>query len=434
MSLFWRTFSLLALLLAACLLAWGAVLQALELEPRAVQQARQLASLVHLARTSLRQTDGINRVALLKSLDQGTPTRVRPREPADRVEPLEENSFSSRVLAELRARLGTDVTVARAVNGEPGLWVDFALERDRFWLQAAPTGVGPGGPTLAIWVGLGLLATLAGSVGVARLINRPLKDLSSAASRIREGDLDSCLDEDTVTQEVREVNQGFNRMVRELARVERDRALMLAGISHDLRTPLARLRLEIEMSVQDEQARRHMAGDIEQLDAIVGKFTDYARAPVVRLEPVFLAVLVDRAVAGFRNRSEIRIDARVAIDLLVVADEVALDRVFLNLLENARRYGRTAATGVAEVSIASTRHGPWAEIVLRDRGPGAPESSLEQLTTPFVRGEAARTADSGTGLGLALVSRAVSAMGGSMEIGNAADGGFVVTLRLRRAA
>jgi two-component system osmolarity sensor histidine kinase EnvZ len=72
--------------------------------------------------------------------------------------------------------------------------------------------------------------------------------------------------------------------------------------------------------------------------------------------------------------------------------------------------------------------------VLRDRGPGAPESSLEQLTTPFVRGEAARTADSGTGLGLALVSRAVSAMGGSMVIGNAADGGFVVTLRLRRAA
>lgn len=434
MSLFWRTFSLLALLLAACLLAWGVVLQALELEPRAAQQARQLASLVQLARTSLRQTDGINRVALLKSLDQGVPTRVRPREAADRIEPLDEDRFNRRVLDELRASLGADVTVARSVNGEPGLWVDFAIERDRYWLQAAPPEVGPGGPTLAIWVGLGLLATLAGSVGVARLINRPLKELSFAASRIREGDLDSRLDEDTVTQEIREVNQGFNRMVRELARVERDRALMLAGISHDLRTPLARLRLEIEMSVQDEQARRHMAGDIEQLDAIVGKFTDYARAPVLRVEPVFLAVLVDRAVAGFRNRSEIRIDARVAIDLLVMADEVELDRVFLNLLENARRYGRTPATGIAEVMITSTRQGPWAEVVVRDRGAGVPEELLEQLTTPFVRGDAARTADAGTGLGLALVARAVAAMGGSLELGNAPEGGFVARLRLRRAA
>jgi two-component system osmolarity sensor histidine kinase EnvZ len=145
-SLFWRTFSLLALLLAACLLAWGAVVQALELEPRAVQQARQLASLVHLARTSLRQTDGINRVALLKSLDQGTPTRVRPREPADRVEALDEDRFNRRVLTELRVKLGQDVTVARAVNGEPGLWVDFAIEgetatgcrpRPQAWVRAA---------------------------------------------------------------------------------------------------------------------------------------------------------------------------------------------------------------------------------------------------------------------------------------------------------
>jgi two-component system osmolarity sensor histidine kinase EnvZ len=120
-SLFWRTFSLLALLLAACLLAWGVVLQALELEPRATQQARQLASLVQLARASLRQTDGSNRAALLKSLDQSVPTRVRPREATDRVEPLDDDRFSLRVLAELRARLGPDVIVARAVNGEPGL-------------------------------------------------------------------------------------------------------------------------------------------------------------------------------------------------------------------------------------------------------------------------------------------------------------------------
>jgi two-component system osmolarity sensor histidine kinase EnvZ len=433
-SLFWRTFSLLSLLLAACLLAWGAALQALELNPRAEQQARELASLVQLARAALRETDGINRVALLKSLDQGQPTRVRPREPADRIEVLGDDPFALRVVDELRARLGPEVTVARAVNGIPGLWVDFGIERDRFWLHASPAEFAPGGATLGIWLAVALVATLAGSVGVARLINRPLQELSFAASRIRGGDLDSRLDEDTVTQEVREVNRGFNRMARELARVEQDRALMLAGISHDLRTPLARLRLDIEMSVSDEQARRHMAADIEQLDAIVGKFTDYARTPTVTLEPIFVASMIDRASAAFRDRSQIRVDSRVAIDLMVMADEVELDRVWLNLLENARRYGRTPHTGVAEVSITSRREGPWAEITLRDHGPGAPEALLDQLTTPFVRGDAARTADAGTGLGLAVVARTVAAMGGTLALENAAGGGFVARVRLRRAA
>jgi two-component system osmolarity sensor histidine kinase EnvZ len=88
---------------------------------------------------------------------------------------------------------------------------------------------------------------------------------------------------------------------------------------------------------------------------------------------------------------------------------------------------------VAEVSISSRREGPWAEITLRDNGPGAPEALLDQLTTPFVRGDAARTADAGTGLGLAVVARTVAAMGGSLSLANAPGGGFVAHVRLRRA-
>ena len=91
---------------------------------------------------------------------------------------------------------------------------------------------------------------------------------------------------------------GFNRMARELAKVEEDRAVMLAGISHDLRTPLARLRLEAEMSVHDEEAKRNMALDIDQLDAIIDKFMDYARPGEVKLVPVHLSSLVDREMAA----------------------------------------------------------------------------------------------------------------------------------------
>ncbi len=431
-SLFWRTFALLALLLAGGVFAWVQTLRALEFEPRAVQAAQQIAGLVNLSRAALSHSDGINRVALVKTLGQQA-IRVLPREPADRFEAYEVDRFSRRVGAELRAALGGDAMVARSVNGQEGLWVGFTIDKDRYWLQAE-AGHGPqlAFGTWAIWIGIALVATLLGSVAIASLINRPLKQLSFAASRIREGDLDSRLDENTPTIEIREVNRGFNRMARELARVEEDRAVMLAGISHDLRTPLARLRLETEMSVADEEARRNMAMDIDQLDAIIDKFMDYARPGETELHMVSVAQLLEREMAGFRDTSQIRITSRVAPDLVVLADETELGRVFLNLFENARRYGRGTYTGLAEVHVSAQRAGPWAIISVRDQGPGVAPEKLPQLTTPFFRGDAARTAATGAGLGLAIVEKAMQRMGGTLELANAPEGGLVAHLRLQR--
>jgi two-component system osmolarity sensor histidine kinase EnvZ len=285
------------------------------------------------------------------------------------------------------------------------------------------------------WLRLGgaSLITLLVLVLVARYINRPLRDLSFAASRIRGGEYESRLDETTITSEIREVNKGFNRMARELAKVEEDRAVMLAGISHDLRTPLARLRLEAEMSVIDEEARANMANDIDQLDAIIDKFMDYARPGESHLRPVLLSKLIDKEAASFRDPSEIRITSRVAIDLEVLADEVELGRVFANLFENARRYGRTIDTGIAMVTVSYVRTGGWVICTVRDHGPGVAPEKLAQLTTPFFRGDAARTAATGAGLGLAIVDKAMQRMGGQVEIANAPEGGLVVHLRLRHA-
>ncbi len=433
LSLFWRTFVLLAILLAGGVFAWVQTLRAMEFEPRAVLAAQQTASLVNLTRAALEQADGINRVALVKSLGAQQAVRVRPREPGDRWEPFAVDRFTRRVSEELIGALGADAVVARSVNGEPGLWVGFPIERDRYWLQAAPAQTGPlGGNTWAIWIGIALAATALGSVGIARLINRPLQQLSFAASRIRDGDLDSRLDENTITSEIREVNRGFNRMARELARVEEDRAVMLAGISHDLRTPLARLRLETEMSVQDEEARRNMALDIDQLDAIIDKFMDYARPGDTRLMPVNVAQLVDREAASLRDPSQIRILSRVPADLEVLGDETELGRVFLNLFENARRYGRGTETGIAEVTVSTVTTGPWAIVSVRDQGPGVAPEKLAHLTTPFFRGDAARTAATGAGLGLAIVDKAMQRIGGTLELANAPEGGLVAHLRLKR--
>jgi two-component system osmolarity sensor histidine kinase EnvZ len=434
LTLFWRTFFLLAILLVCGIFAWVQTLRALEFEPRALQSAQQIAGLVNLTRAALQQADGINRVALVKTFGAQEAIRVTPREPADRWEPFEVDRFTTQLGRELKAVLGPDAVVARSVNGNGGLWVGFSIDQDLYWLHADSAHADqPAGTTWFVWLGTALAATLLGSAASARLINRPLRQLSFAASRIREGDLDSRLDENTLTSEIREVNMGFNRMARELARVEEDRAVMLAGISHDLRTPLARLRLEAEMSVADEEARRNMVMDIDQLDAIIDKFMDYARPGSSEVRPVHVAQLIDREIASFRDPTQIRIVSRVAIDLKVMADETELGRVFANLFENARRYGRSGATGVAEVQVAYARSGLWVVITVRDHGPGVAPEKLGQLTTPFFRGDAARTAATGAGLGLAIVEKAMQRMGGSLEFANAPEGGLIVRLRLKRA-
>ena len=434
LSLFWRTFFLIGLLLASGVFAWTQTFRALEFEPRATQAAQQIASLVKLTRAALLSSDGINRIALIKGISNQESLKLAPREPGDKWEPYEVDRISRAIGHELRSQLGPDTLVASSVNGAPGLWIGFSIAKDPYWLQADPTREGPmAWSTITLWVSIALLATVLGSAAIARLINQPLKELSFAASRIREGEFDSRLDENTLTSEVRQVNIGFNRMARELAKVEQDRAVMLAGISHDLRTPLARLRLEAEMSVHDEEAKHNMALDIDQLDAIIDKFMDYARPGESKLSPVHLSSVVDREMAAFRDTSQIRLTSRVAIDTKVMADDTELGRVLQNLFENSRRYGRTTDTGIARVLVSYARTGPWVILTVRDFGQGADPKKLAQLTTPFFRGDAARTAATGAGLGLAIVDKAVQRMGGTFELVNAPDGGLIAHIRLKKA-
>src|SRR5690606_9681649 len=404
LSLFWRTFILLGLLLTAGIFAWVQTFNALEFEQRTGQAAQQIASLVNLSRAGLRYADSISRVTLIKTMSEQESIVLKTREPGDTFEPFEVNRFTQAIGSELRSRLGPTTVVASRVNDVPGLWVGFQIERDNYWLQADTSRIEPlAGRTWFIWVAIAIVATVRGSAAFTRLINQPLKELSFAASRIREGEYDSVLDESMITREIREVNQGFNRMARELAKVEEDRTVMMAGISHDLRTPLARIRLEAEMSVSDEEARRNIASDIDQLDAIIDKFMDYARPGEVVLVPVHVSSVVDRAIAQFRDTKRIRISAKLPIDTKVMADETELSRVLTNLFENARRYGRNTYTGVANVEVSYSRTGPWVVLSVRDHGPGVAMEKLLQLTTPFFRGDAARTAATGAGLGLAIV-------------------------------
>ena len=435
LNLFWRTFFLLSLLLVGSILAWLQTLRALEFEPRTLQSAQQIASLVNLSRAALIHADAIARVSLLKTMADQEGVRILPREPGDRFELLAPSALGSRLTDELTQRLGPGTILASSVNGEPGLWIGFTINGDPNWLLMDRSRLSTAsGKTWLIWLITAGALSLAGAAAIARLINRPLKQLSYAANRVRDGDFAaSQLDEGVVTNEIREVNIGFNRMAQKLAKLEQDRAVMLAGISHDLRTPLARLRLETEMSVNDDVARQHMVADIVQLDATIDKFLDYARPDGVTLTPVNLHAVVSSCVYAVQDHRELTITMNVPEDLNVLADEVELARVISNLLENARRYGKDRETGITTVDIAAKAREKWVLLKLRDHGPGAPPEQLASLTKPFFRGDSARTAAAGAGLGLSIVDKTVQRLGGIFALANSASGGLVAHVQLQRA-
>ena len=434
-SLFWRTFLFLALLLFGSIVAWLQTFRALESEPRALQSAHQLASLVNLTRAALRYSDAIARVSLIKTLADEERVRIKMREPKDKFSLFESDEIGKRISEELKTRLGAGTVVASSVNGENGLWVGFAIDSDAYWLQTDMSRIGPTrGSTWVIWLGTAAILSLAGAAFMARLINQPLKQLSFAASRLRDGDFDaSLLDEDAATSEIREVNIGFNRMAAQLSKIEQDRVIMLAGISHDLRTPLARLRLETEMSVADPDARAHMAADITQLDAIIDKFLDYARPDEAKLTPVSLNSVIEAAVYAVSDYADLRIAVNIPANMEVLADEVELLRVISNLIENARRYGKTPETGIALVEISAKTRDQWVLIKVRDHGMGVSAQMLPKLTRPFFRGDAARTAATGAGLGLAIAEKTIQRMGGMFGMVNMASGGLAAHINLRRS-
>ncbi|WP_233253766.1 ATP-binding protein [Limnohabitans sp. 2KL-1] len=434
-SLFWRTFILLAMLIFFSSVAWLQMFKTQEYEPRILRNAHQIATVVNLTKTALMHSDAIARVYLLKMLADEEDVRLKTREPGDQIEVFSASGLDSRLAEEMIKRLGTGTVVASRVNDEEGLWIGFQIERDSYWLQMDSARLKPlGGSAWVIWLSVTTALSLLGAAIMAGLINRPLKRLSYAASQVREGHFDGpTLDESAATSEIREVNIGFNRMAERLAKIEAERALMLAGISHDLRTPLARLRLETEMSVADAEARELMAADIEQLDEIIDKFLDYARPDATELGPVLLTGVISRCIAPWRHNQRFEISVDVGEDLQVMAEPVELGRVMSNLLENARRYGQSPSDGITRVEIVARVHDGWVLLRVRDQGPGVSEDTLKNLTQPFFRGDAARTSATGSGLGLAIVERSVQRMGGTFSVFNNSAGGLMALMKFRQA-
>jgi two-component system osmolarity sensor histidine kinase EnvZ len=417
--LFWRTLLLVLLLIVASLAAWLQSFRVFERAPRAETIAQQVVSIAQLTRAALLYADPYVRRDLLAELDRNEGIRIAPLEPDDRVTPVPDRPVLRLAEQAIVAKMGPGTRVASSVNGQPGLWVSLTIEDDQYWLFIDRDPVARNVGTQWIgWAAVAVALSVLGAVLITRVINRPLARLSAAARELGEGRAPAPLPADGPS-EIRTVNESFNRMVADLGKLEEDRAVLLAGISHDLRTPLTRLRLELEMAELPEGTRREMVGDLEQMDAIVRQFLDYARrAPQQPAERVELADLVEAAVA--RNR--VAAEAHAALELLlarpvwVTGYRTELARALDNLLVNAVRYGRDPATQRLELTLSLTTDGQDVVIAVADHGPGVPAEQIDRLLRPFERGETARSGSGGAGLGLPIVQRIARLHGGSLRL------------------
>jgi two-component system osmolarity sensor histidine kinase EnvZ len=254
-----------------------------------------------------------------------------------------------------------------------------------------------------------------------RQLNRPLKRLQLAALRIGKGQHSTMLPTQSGPLEIRAVNRAFNQMTTQIQQDAKDRAFMLAGISHDLRTPLTRLRLTAEMMKEKDMAEG-MVLDIQDMDAIIDQFIAYMRdGSDEEVEEACLDLLISEMVAQLSSQGTIDFTPGQVPNIFM--KRLSLKRMLDNLISNALRYGGSP------VHIHTTAGDKTVVMTVRDHGPGIDEADLPNLLQPFVRGQSARTSQ-GSGLGLAIVARIVRMHNGKLDIRNHSDGGLEVTITL----
>jgi two-component system osmolarity sensor histidine kinase EnvZ len=424
-SLFARSFLLIALLLVTAVLASFQIYRIYEREPRSRELAQQTVSTVNLTRAALVSADPFLRRELLIELNETEGLRVYPATASEKLEPLPDEPLLERVEERVREALGAETRFAAERDGEDGFWVSFFIDSDEFWVMMPWERFEPAFGLQWVGWGLALLAiSLAGAWLIATNLSRPLAALTRAARRIGGGAPHEALAEEG-PRELRTVSKAFNRMASSLESMERERAMVLAGISHDLRTPLSRLRLALEMSGAESGASAAMIDDIGEIDGIIGQFLDFARGENEDKAPHDIDALVQELGEHYQRLGR-KLSVAANAGATFAFARMSVRRAIANLVDNALRY----AGEPIEIESMTTPEGVAVEV--RDRGPGIPASEVERMKRPFTRLDDARSGASGSGLGLAIVERVARAHGGSLELLPRPGGGLTARLVLNR--
>ena len=329
---------------------------------------------------------------------------------------------------QMQLELGADTEVRVRIQPQTAIWVRApSLGPD--WLQvplyAYPLRGQRIWSVLGWFLGIGLLSTAAAWIFVSQL-NLPLKRLVYAARQIGKGRRVRLPISDTPS-EMAEVYRAFNQMAEDVEQAGRERELMLAGVSHDLRTPLTRLRLSLELMPNDTELTDDMVRDIEDMNAILDQFLAFVRdGSDEPLESLDLGELVREVVAPYNQHGE---QVRLCVEPMppLPLRRVSIKRLLVNLIENALRYGGHGVEVAAHVSGDSSA--PYVVLSVLDRGTGIDPQELGEIFNPFIRGDRARGGQ-GAGLGLAIVKRIASQHGGVIELRNREGGGLEARVSL----
>ncbi|HSH97185.1 MAG: ATP-binding protein [Methylophilaceae bacterium] len=431
MSLVPRTLLGRAMLLIAIVMVIGQLVSIrlfdyFEREPRALAAALQAITVVNYTKASLLAAHEDRRLALLSEMSGKEGVRIYAADLLEEIEPLPKDPFTKLIVEKIKEKLGVDTIVAINHFGVPGLWVSFSIGQDDFWVVIPRIQVERPFPWQ--WLGWGaivILLSLASAFLIAERINRPLNLLVKAADRLRMGEQPPPLPEEGL-DELRAVNHAFNQMSEALTRLDAERTLLLAGISHDLRTPLARLRLAVEM-LPDEQSgslRDGMVQDITDMDNIIHQFLDFVRG--IEGEPTqmidinsLLKSIYERHIRAGRN-----LVLKLSPTHLIPLRPLAMQRLLNNLIDNAFAYSKN------EVTVTTTITAGSIILSVLDKGPGIPESQMQRLLRPFERLDTARGNEGGSGLGLAIANRIARLHKGELSLKNRTEGGLEASLTL----
>lgn len=328
-------------------------------------------------------------------------------------------------LSEKMAQQFEGPTEVRVIVGKNAsvVWLNTWLSPD-IWVRVPLTEIHSGdfAPLFRYTLAIIVLSVL-GAWLFVKIQNKPLVALENAALQVGQGLIPPPLREYGAS-EVRSVTSAFNQMTAGVKQLADDRTLLMAGISHDLRTPLTRIRLATEMmDVEDNYLAESINKDIEECDAIIEQFIDYLRTgQETHMEVADVNQLLAEVLSQEKGVRNIDVDL-VDDQLFAKVHPLSIKRAVVNLIVNASRYGN----GWIKVSSGRSHHQIWFQV--EDDGPGIEPDKIPLLFQPFVRGETARSS-SGTGLGLAILQRIIDSHDGQIEVLRGERGGLLVRVTL----
>lgn len=427
-TLFGRTSLIITSTMLAFLIATIAIAGYFIILPVGKRNAEDLASLIHLsAKTYVElppetRQDFINELSNNHQLFWGTGNEQL-------AEHIHLKPHFHYMESNLSNSLGSEVDIAPEVGNVNRHWVDINIAGESVRLGFDQQRIGVALPSVALYL-LSILAVMAilSSLILVRKLTRPIQKLSEAAAIVGRGNIPEILSEEG-PKELAQTAKAFNKMSTDVQNLLENRTVLLGGISHDLRTPLTRMRMVLEMLPEniDRELNSELKDSIANMELIIDEYMQLTKGlEDSSLELINIHTLLTRVITELSPSQHQVVELMGDLDSVVNSHLSALHRVLFNLVENALRYGNNQPVSISWKTLDGSL-----TITIRDQGPGIAFDDQVKIFRPFYRLESSRNRNSGgTGLGLAIVDQIATQKGWGLSLQSEVGSGTQITLSL----